>query len=227
MLLKGFFHIHCILLPIQIKKIKIRIPENLWSLFKFLLFPHSSAGKESTCNVGDLGSIPGLWRSPGEGHGNPPQYSCLGNSHGQRSLAGYSPWGCKVGHYWATKHSTAHNQLTTNAVIVLGEQRRDSPIHIYVSILPQIPFPFRLPLSRAPWQPFYFSSWTFRIYTHTVFLLSISTGFRDINNEKKLNLTYTFSNLGRKGRNNFYPWELLPVFFQIQLCLRAKKTKEY
>ena len=40
-------------------------------------FPGSSTGKESTCNVRDLGSIPGLGRSPGGGHGNPLQYSCL------------------------------------------------------------------------------------------------------------------------------------------------------
>ena len=95
-------------------------------------FPGGSAGKESPCNAGDLGSIPGLGRSPGEGigyplqyswvslvaetvknpladlgsiprlgisprggHGNPFQYSCLENSHGQRSLAGYSPWSLK------------------------------------------------------------------------------------------------------------------------------------
>ena len=96
-------------------------------------FPGSSAGKKSTCNAEDPGSIPGLGRSPGEGIGyplqyswtslvaqtikNPPamwetwvrslgwkdpleegnslQYSCLENPHGQRSLAGYSPWGCK------------------------------------------------------------------------------------------------------------------------------------
>ena len=58
-------------------------------------FPGGSDGKESSCNVGDLGLIPGLGRSPGEGHGNPLQYSCLENSHGQRSLAGYSPWGGK------------------------------------------------------------------------------------------------------------------------------------
>ena len=37
-------------------------------------------GKESACNVGDLGSIPGLGKSPGEGNGNPLQYSCLENS---------------------------------------------------------------------------------------------------------------------------------------------------
>ena len=72
-------------------------------------FPGGSDGKESACNARDLGSIPGLGRSPGEGNGYPLQYSCLenhmdrgvwqvtvhGESHGQRSLVGYSPWGCK------------------------------------------------------------------------------------------------------------------------------------
>ena len=52
-------------------------------------------GKEFTCNSRDLGSIPGLGRSPGGGHGNPLQYSCLENPRGQRSLAAYSPWGHK------------------------------------------------------------------------------------------------------------------------------------
>ena len=42
-------------------------------------FPDGSDGKESACNAGDLGSIPGLGRSLGEGHGNPLQYSCLEN----------------------------------------------------------------------------------------------------------------------------------------------------
>ena len=58
-------------------------------------FPGGLEGKESTYNVGDLGSILGLGRSPGGGHGNPFQYSCLENPHGQRSQMGYSPWGCK------------------------------------------------------------------------------------------------------------------------------------
>ena len=53
------------------------------------------AGEESSHNVGDLGLIPGLGRSPGGGYGNPLQYSCLENPHGQRSLAGYSPWSYK------------------------------------------------------------------------------------------------------------------------------------
>ena len=46
----------------------------------FLCFPGGSAGKESACNEGDLGSIPGLGRSPGEGNGYPLQYSGLENS---------------------------------------------------------------------------------------------------------------------------------------------------
>ena len=58
-------------------------------------FSGGSDSKESTCNVGDLGSIPGLGWSLGGGHGNPLQYSCLENPHGQRSLEGYSPWGHK------------------------------------------------------------------------------------------------------------------------------------
>ena len=45
-------------------------------------FPSSLTGKESACNIGDLGSIPELGRSPGGGHGNPLQYSFLENPHG-------------------------------------------------------------------------------------------------------------------------------------------------
>ena len=49
--------------------------------------------KESACNAGNVGSILGLGRSPGGGHGNPLQDSYLENPHGQRSLAGYRPYG--------------------------------------------------------------------------------------------------------------------------------------
>ena len=49
------------------------------------------SSKESACNAGDAGLILGLGRCPGGGHGNPLQYSCLENLHGQRSLAGYGP----------------------------------------------------------------------------------------------------------------------------------------
>ena len=52
----------------------------------FLGFPGGSVGKQSACNAGDLGSIPGLGRSPGEGNGYPFQYSSLENSWRR-------PWG--------------------------------------------------------------------------------------------------------------------------------------
>ena len=52
----------------------------------FLGFPCGSAGKESACNVGDLGSIPVLGRSPGEGKGYPLQYSGLENSMGLQRI---------------------------------------------------------------------------------------------------------------------------------------------
>ena len=57
-------------------------------------FPDGSEGKASACNkgnpedTGDAGSIPGSGRFPGEGNGNPLQYSCLGNFIEKRSLAG-------------------------------------------------------------------------------------------------------------------------------------------
>ena len=65
-------------------------------------FPSGSDGEESACKEGDLGSIPGSRRSPGEGNGNLLQYSCLGESHGQRSLAGCSP--LRDGHNVVNEH---------------------------------------------------------------------------------------------------------------------------
>ena len=58
-------------------------------------FSCSSVSKESACNSGDLGSIPGSGRSPGEENDNPLQYSCLENPMDKRSLAGYSLGGHK------------------------------------------------------------------------------------------------------------------------------------
>ena len=57
-------------------------------------FPCSSVSKESPCNAGDPGSIPGSGRSPGEGNGNPLQYSCLENPM-DGGACGASPWGHK------------------------------------------------------------------------------------------------------------------------------------
>ena len=79
----------------------------------FMGFPGGSDGKESACNAGDLGSIPGLGRSPGRRHGKLPQYSCLQNPHGQRSLAVHSPRGCResdVTEWWSTHDTEIESQ---------------------------------------------------------------------------------------------------------------------
>ena len=100
-------------------------------LFRSLIswgFPGGSASKESACNVGDPGLIPGLGRSPEEGNNYPLQYSCLENPHGQRSLAGYSPW--------ARKESNMTEQLTLDfsqhCVIVFS----DKVLHSFVKFIP-------------------------------------------------------------------------------------------
>ena len=59
--------------------------------------PGGSDSKESTFNAEDWESVRGFGRSPEEGNDNSLQYSCLGKSHGQRILMGYSPWGHRVG----------------------------------------------------------------------------------------------------------------------------------
>ena len=66
------------------------MPANLENLPVPMGFPCGSTDKESACNVGDLGLIPGLGKSPGGRHGNPLQYSCLENLHGM-----HSSWGRK------------------------------------------------------------------------------------------------------------------------------------
>ena len=69
--------------------IKINRP----TMTTFKLNIQGSSGKESACNAGDASLIPGSVRSPGERNGN-SLWHC-GKSYGQRSLVGYSPWGCK------------------------------------------------------------------------------------------------------------------------------------
>ena len=66
-------------------------------VFIYMGFPGSSAGEESACNAGDLGLIPGSGRSPGEGNGNPLQYSCVDDPMDSRA-------------WWATVHGVTKSQ---------------------------------------------------------------------------------------------------------------------
>ena len=84
----------------------------------------SSVGKESACSAGDLGSIPRLGRSPGEGNGNPLQYPCLEKSHGHRSLVGCSPWG--------RKESGITERLTLTYLLIHTHTHTHTHICIYI-----------------------------------------------------------------------------------------------
>ena len=67
----------------------------LWHSPLKLRLPVGSVVKNPPANAEDTGFISESGRSPGKGNGNPPQYSCLEKSQGQRNLVGYSPWACK------------------------------------------------------------------------------------------------------------------------------------
>ena len=84
----------------------------LFSILKFMVFPGGSDSKESSCNAGDLDSILGSGKSPGEGNGNPLQYSCLENPMDRQVW-----WAtvCGVGHDWAT---SLHFMTTYGGFIV-------------------------------------------------------------------------------------------------------------
>ena len=77
-----------------------------YTVFFFSLrrsFPGSLGGKESTCNIGDPGSIPGLGKIPWRRKGQPSPVFLTGKSHGQRSMVGYSLWLLqRAGHDWVT-----------------------------------------------------------------------------------------------------------------------------
>ena len=76
-------------------------------------FPGGSVVKNLLANIGDMCSIPGSGKSPGEGNGNPLQYSSLGNPIRERSLMGYHPWDHKK-----VRHDSATKQQHNNGVCI-------------------------------------------------------------------------------------------------------------
>ena len=81
------------------------IIDDFYPLYKHKDFPGSSDGKASVYNVGDLGLIPGSGRFPGEGNGNPLQYSCLENP---MDGGAWCPWGCKESDMTKRLHDFTH-----------------------------------------------------------------------------------------------------------------------
>ena len=80
--------------PLQYSCLESPMARGAWVGYYSVGFPGGSDSKESACNAGNLGLIPGSGRSPGEGNGNPLQYSCLENIVGVHGIT--------VGHNWAT-----------------------------------------------------------------------------------------------------------------------------
>ena len=76
-------------------------------------FPGGSNGKEFACNAGDLGSVPGLQRSPGEGNGHPLQYSCLEKSMERGAWQAIVHGVARVGHDLATKTTKYRKELNS------------------------------------------------------------------------------------------------------------------
>ena len=85
-------------------------------------FPGGSDVKESASNAGHPGSISVSGGSPEDGNGNPLQYFCLENSHGQRSLVGYSSWGRKeLDMTERLIHTHTHTHTQTRRLVLLDE----------------------------------------------------------------------------------------------------------
>ena len=78
-------------------------------------FPGGSVAKEFTCNAGDVGLIPGLGRSPGEGNGNPLQYSCLGK---QEEPAGLQSMGLQESDTTELNHHHHHRDICNYIYII-------------------------------------------------------------------------------------------------------------
>ena len=97
--------------------IQLRISFPPISTIEILGFPHSSVGKETVFNVGYPGSTPGSGRSPGEGNGNPLQYSCLKNPVDRVAWQATVHGVIRVGHNLVTKERKRERCLKINQML--------------------------------------------------------------------------------------------------------------
>ena len=105
--------------------LKLRLPLYIYHS-AYTGFPGGSDGKESACNVGDLGLIPGLGRPPREGHGNPLQHSCLENPHEKRGLADCSSRGHQKLDTAERQHSIQYSLPMQQLLYRRGSNANDS-----------------------------------------------------------------------------------------------------
>ena len=118
-------------------------------------FPGGTSGKEPTCQCKRrkrLGFNLRVWKIPWRKAWQPSPVFLPGESHGQRSLTGHSPWGCKESD---TPEAMKLTRLMNDAALVPGVQQSDSVIHAHASILFQILLPFRLLKSTEQRSPCY------------------------------------------------------------------------
>ena len=101
-----------------------------WCYFCFLGFSGGSDDKESACNVWELGLIPGLERFPGGRAWQPTPVFWPRESPWTEEPEGYSPWGLRVGHNWATKHTDNQTYSSCSLLFIFN-------------ILQSFPFPLK------------------------------------------------------------------------------------
>ena len=117
----------------EVERLRMWTDTEFVSMLILTTVPGGSKGKESACNVGYPGSIPMLGRSPGRWHANPLQYSCLEYPHGQRSLVGYSSWGCKESDMTERLTQQQQQQQPLQVVFILIEEFKESSIWIFLN----------------------------------------------------------------------------------------------
>ena len=113
-------------------------------------YPCSSVGKESVCNAGDLGFIPGSGRSPGEGNGNPLQYSCLENPTDRRAWEATVYGVPRVRHDLATKPPPCPEANPNGQIAFLKKNSSKAKGHLRETALTQQAFTFFRRQSACP-----------------------------------------------------------------------------